>query len=321
MPAGGRDPGVLVEVPRLLHDLLAGREPSRLPGHLVADRALDTAQGVDVLGLGPRAERHRCLSVGNLRPERHVGVAAQRALVHPDVADAEGAQQVAQRGDVRPGDLGRPLPRTLERLGHDLDQRDAGAVVVDQGVLRAVDPAGLRHRRAATCRCPPPCGPARSPPGRSRRRRARRRGSRRRRSARRTGWSGSSSACPGRSSSSARTGTTARSCSAAPGRSGSADSTAIALTTGRAPGRPRQVGQTWVFGSAPNTVAQPQNILVPVFELDVDLQAQHRVEPLERLVVGQDRLAHRATSSSGARSSSGPPQRSSSRASSAAPTA
>ena len=31
------------------------------------------------------------------------------------------------------------------------------------------------------------------------------------------------------------------------------------------PGRPRQVGQVWVFGSAPNSVGQPQNILVAVF--------------------------------------------------------
>ncbi len=44
-----------------------------------------------------------------------------------------------------------------------------------------------------------------------------------------------------------------------------ADSTAFSLTTGRAPGRPRQTGQTWVFGSAPKPVAHPQNILVWVF--------------------------------------------------------
>ena len=43
-----------------------------------------------------------------------------------------------------------------------------------------------------------------------------------------------------------------------------ADSMAFALTTGRAPGNPRQIGQTCVFGSAPNTVAQPQNILETV---------------------------------------------------------
>src|SRR6266566_1549567 len=38
------------------------------------------------------------------------------------------------------------------------------------------------------------------------------------------------------------------------------DSTAAALATGREPGRPRQTGQTWVLGSAPNAVGQPQNI-------------------------------------------------------------
>src|SRR3954467_1039840 len=44
-----------------------------------------------------------------------------------------------------------------------------------------------------------------------------------------------------------------------------ADSSAFSLSTGRAPGRPRQTGQTWVFGAAPNTVEQPQNIFVTVF--------------------------------------------------------
>src|SRR5918993_352572 len=43
-----------------------------------------------------------------------------------------------------------------------------------------------------------------------------------------------------------------------------ADSTALTLTTGKAPGRPRQTGQTWVLGSAPNPVGQPQNIFVAV---------------------------------------------------------
>ena len=44
-----------------------------------------------------------------------------------------------------------------------------------------------------------------------------------------------------------------------------ADSMALAFTTGREPGRPRQTGQVWVFGSAPNTVEQPQNIFEAVF--------------------------------------------------------
>ena len=37
------------------------------------------------------------------------------------------------------------------------------------------------------------------------------------------------------------------------------------LTTGRAPGNPKQTGQVWVFGAAPNSVAQPQNIFDLVF--------------------------------------------------------
>jgi hypothetical protein len=41
-------------------------------------------------------------------------------------------------------------------------------------------------------------------------------------------------------------------------------SIAARLATGRLPGRPRQTGQTWVLGSAPNVVGQPQNILVAV---------------------------------------------------------
>ena len=38
------------------------------------------------------------------------------------------------------------------------------------------------------------------------------------------------------------------------------DSIATALVTGNDPGKPRQVGQTCVFGAAPNVVEQPQNI-------------------------------------------------------------
>ena len=84
------------------------------------------------------------------------------------------------------------------------------------------------------------------------------------------------------------------------------------LTTGIAPGRPRQIGQTWVLGSAPNVVGQPQNILVAVFELDVHLEAEGRVERGQRVVEGQQCSAGASVlmptpPSSGARSSSGPP--------------
>jgi hypothetical protein len=41
-------------------------------------------------------------------------------------------------------------------------------------------------------------------------------------------------------------------------------STAASLATGSEPGRPRQTGQVWVLGSAPNVVEQPQNIFEAV---------------------------------------------------------
>src|SRR5579863_9094162 len=43
-----------------------------------------------------------------------------------------------------------------------------------------------------------------------------------------------------------------------------ANSTTFWLSTGRAPGIPRQTGQTLVFGGAPNRVEQEQKILVAV---------------------------------------------------------
>ena len=54
----------------------------------------------------------------------------------------QGAEQVAQFGHVEPGRDGRVGARPGDRLGHDLHQRDARTVVVDQRVLGAVDPAG-----------------------------------------------------------------------------------------------------------------------------------------------------------------------------------
>jgi hypothetical protein len=41
-------------------------------------------------------------------------------------------------------------------------------------------------------------------------------------------------------------------------------SIATRLVTGREPGSPRHTGHTAELGSAPNTVGQPQNILVTV---------------------------------------------------------
>ena len=213
-PPGGRGPGVLVEVPGLLDDPAAGVEHGGLPLDLEPDRALHRTQRVDVLGL-----RARPPAAGPARRQRGVHVAAQRALFHPHVGDAQGPEQIPQLGDVGAGGDGRVRAGSLDRLGHDLHQRDAGPVVVDERVLGAVDPAGgpAHVQRLAGVLLqvhpldPDPDGPAIAS--------TRRPASRPCTAARRTGRSGSSSACPGRSSSSARTGTRSRSSSSGPGRS------------------------------------------------------------------------------------------------------
>jgi hypothetical protein len=43
-----------------------------------------------------------------------------------------------------------------------------------------------------------------------------------------------------------------------------ANSTAFLLSTGKAPGKPRQTGQTLLFGGLPKRVEQEQKILVAV---------------------------------------------------------
>ena len=76
-------------------------------------------------------------SVRTDRPHRHVGVDAQRALLHLHVGDTDREQRGAQLLDVtlrlfRGADVG---------LAHDLEQRDTGAVVVDERVVGIVDAA------------------------------------------------------------------------------------------------------------------------------------------------------------------------------------
>ena len=86
--------------------------------------------------------RLRPLLAGVAGREGEVHVAAQRALLHPYVAHAETEQQVPQLRDVRLGDQRDDLAGAEDRLGDDLDERDAGAVVVDERVVGAVDPPG-----------------------------------------------------------------------------------------------------------------------------------------------------------------------------------
>ena len=139
--AGASAAGRLGEMPRLLHDPVSGVQDGRLPDHLRAHRPLDAPQRVHVLGLGADAPR---LTRGI---ERSVDVAPQRPLLHAHVAHIERAQDLAQLGDIGPRYLGRARSGAGHRLGDDLDQRDAGTVVVDERVIGAVDAPALTDVR------------------------------------------------------------------------------------------------------------------------------------------------------------------------------
>src|SRR4030095_16361906 len=93
-----------------------------LPRRLVLDRLLEEAEGVQVLDLPPRAELVRAR-----RPHGDVGVAAERALLHVAVADADPAHQRVERLRVRHRFLRAPHVG----LGNDLQERRAGAIQVD----------------------------------------------------------------------------------------------------------------------------------------------------------------------------------------------
>ena len=74
--------------------------------------------------------------------ERHVRVAAQVAALHARLGDAERERDVADRRDVGLGELGGVGLRAEDRLRDDLDERHAGAVVVDERVLGTLDATG-----------------------------------------------------------------------------------------------------------------------------------------------------------------------------------
>lgn len=135
--ARGRGPRVLVEVPGLLDDRPAVVQDGRVPLDLEAGGTLDAAQRVHVLRLGTCAEL-----LTAVRAQRQVHVAAHLPHLHAGFRDTERLDDLAQLTDVRLGDLGSALARALDRLGDDLDERDARAVVVEQRVRGAVDAAG-----------------------------------------------------------------------------------------------------------------------------------------------------------------------------------
>ena len=113
---------------------------ARLAAELVLDGALDVAEGVHVLDLDLGAERARAR-----RSHRHVGVAAEAALLHVAVADLEILENGAQGAEIGAG-LGGAAH---VGLAHDLEERDAAAVEVDQAaaVVGVVDvlPGVLLH--------------------------------------------------------------------------------------------------------------------------------------------------------------------------------
>ncbi len=132
-----------------------------------------------------------------LRAHRHVGVAAQAALFHVAVVDAEPDEDARAAVSKKCGGLGR---RAQVRLGDDLDERHAGAVEVDVGLAIGVGKALVQrlagvlfHVDARDARCAR--GPS-APSNVDARRRSR--------AAARTARSGSPSAGPDRSSSCAR---------------------------------------------------------------------------------------------------------------------
>ena len=260
-----------------------------LPLDLEPDRALHRAQRVDVLGLGPGAPR--------AAPGGAIEVLTSQRSEPSSIRTSEtpsDAQQLAQLGDVGPGDLGGQRAGAGHRLGDHLDQRDAGPVVVDQRVVGAVDPAGgaadVQRLAGVLLEVDPlDADPDRPAVARSM-------------SSQPSVHSGSSywrdlevlghvrvevvlprEPAPGRDAS-----------SSAPGRSGWCTRSRRGWPPAASRAGPGRPGRPAELGSAPKTVGQPQNILVDGAQLDVRLQADHRLVPGQGLVVGRERSRPRA---------------------------
>jgi tRNA(Phe) wybutosine-synthesizing methylase Tyw3 len=88
-------------VHRLLQDFAAANDQLHLAADLGRDRALDEAEGVQILEL--RAGTQFGVTDAT---NRHVGVAAELTLLHVRVRDVEVAQDLAQAAQVRAGLLG-----------------------------------------------------------------------------------------------------------------------------------------------------------------------------------------------------------------------
>jgi hypothetical protein len=119
-----------VEVERLLPQLLPALPDRDLPLDLGLDAPGDVVEGVHVLELAARAQLARAG-----RADRDVGVDAQRALLHLGVRDAELDDRLPQELEHAL----RLLGGVDVRRGHDLDERRAAAVEVDERVRRPAD--------------------------------------------------------------------------------------------------------------------------------------------------------------------------------------
>ncbi len=88
-------------MPRFLHERRSRFERRDLPCRLEDERPLEGADRVHVLDLDLGAQRVRSHGA-----HRHVRVAAERSLLHPDVGDVEGLEQAAELAEVCAGFLG-----------------------------------------------------------------------------------------------------------------------------------------------------------------------------------------------------------------------
>ena len=117
---------------RLLRDAAAGFEHADLALDFVFERALQIAEGVQILDFGLGAE-----VLGAAPAHADVGVAAQRALFHIAIADFGVLEHLLQRVQIGIS-FGR---RAQVGLGDDFRQRHAAAVVVDIAVAIGIGKA------------------------------------------------------------------------------------------------------------------------------------------------------------------------------------
>ena len=139
---GDRHATRFVPAARLLHDAAARLDDVDLAVDLALDGAADRAERIHVFdfGLGPELG-------GAREANRYVGIAAQRAFFHLDVADAELQQRALEGFEERDGVL-----RAVDLgLGDALHQRHARAVEIHQriGAARDASVAGTGVSRLA----------------------------------------------------------------------------------------------------------------------------------------------------------------------------